>query len=106
VVDGARATDASQLRSRVVDVERTARLAARFIAVPIGSLEAERLGQESVAREALALEGADAGESLERELMRYLGVPRDERSVRRRRGDQLEAQALRVMEAQAVAFER
>src|SRR5436309_15179837 len=64
--------------------------------------EAECFVQEVVARLRPARERAHPGESLQRELLGDLRVPGDERLVRDRLGEELEAEALGVLEAEAV----
>src|SRR5207245_2254988 len=106
VVDRARPTQTARLGCGVIGVERAARIAARLVGVLASALEAERFGQELMAGAAAALKGTHAGEALEGELVRNLGMVRHERRILGRRGDELETKALRVIEAEAVTLDR
>src|SRR6202521_3765653 len=105
MVHGARPAEPTGCRSRVICVIRPARLAARFERKRVRAVEAEGFGQELVARALLPLVGAHACKPLEGEVPRDLRVLRRQRLVGARLGRELQTKALRVLEAEEVAFE-
>src|SRR6266566_1556721 len=100
----ARPTEAAGLGCGVVGVQGASRIRPRLVGVGAGALEAERFGQELVAGTAMALEGTDASESLQGELLRDLGMPRDKRSVGGWSGDELETKTFRIFEKEAATL--
>src|SRR5207245_5293634 len=104
VMDGARAAKSTRLGSRVVDVEGAARVASRLVAVRPGALETQGLAEELMARVTAALKRPHARKALKSEVRGDFRMARDEWLVARRLSDELEAQALRVVEAKPVVF--
>src|SRR5919106_2479116 len=102
VVDSACAPEPALL-APVVAVGGAARLAAHLVGVLSLRREAERLREEAAAPVGVVAEGAHAVEALERVLLRDLRVAGDEGLVRGLDDTQLEAEALRIGEREAVA---
>src|SRR5688500_3288769 len=100
MVHRARAGD-GRIVSGVVLVERAALLAAGLEGRFAATLEPQSLLEEGAAPVGLRRVGANAVESLKRELGRNLRALRDERVVGVLRDDELEPEAFRVGEGQA-----
>ena len=103
VVDGAGAGDAAALGRGVVGVPAAASLAARLPRVVAVRAEAERVLEQRGAAVGVDRVGADAVEALQGVLLRDLRAPRHQRLVRRLDDAELVPDALRVLEAEAVA---